>query len=324
MGQGPRLPVAGVLGAVMVDRMRTTVRNGAAAMRGHPAILVPPLVIVLSAAVAYILLVSVDLEDSRTAGQWARRARHPHRRGGRSAGRQRGRPGRAAGLGIAEHLGAFAAADAQAFRGRTRAARRPLRPRPSPAKSTPAPSPSPPAAVARRIADPDGGRYQLDGFRLGLARCWRTVRRLPARRACARPLRLGRPAPQERSRRLGTPSANMATSLMGPGPDWRRHRADRRETSGEPPGLDAVRSDEHHLGHSLPADQGRGGRGAGTCARACPGGGRLGAVAARCHQPKADRRAAAALAVAAGVRVRRDRRAVAAAVRGRAKARPAR
>jgi hypothetical protein len=61
MGHGPRLPVPGVLGAVMVDRMRTTVRNGAAAMRGHPAILVPPLVIVMSAAVAYILLVSVDI-----------------------------------------------------------------------------------------------------------------------------------------------------------------------------------------------------------------------------------------------------------------------
>jgi hypothetical protein len=61
MGQGPRLPVAGVLGAVMVDRMRTTVRNGAAAMRGHPAIFVPPLVIVTTAAVAYVLLVSVNL-----------------------------------------------------------------------------------------------------------------------------------------------------------------------------------------------------------------------------------------------------------------------
>jgi hypothetical protein len=61
MGQGPRLPVPGVLGAVVMDRIRTTVRNGAAAMRGHPAILVPPLVIVMSAAVAYILLVSVDI-----------------------------------------------------------------------------------------------------------------------------------------------------------------------------------------------------------------------------------------------------------------------
>jgi hypothetical protein len=61
MGQGPRLPVTAVLGAVMVDRVRTTIRNGAAAMRGHPAILVPPLVIVMSAAVAYVLLVSVNI-----------------------------------------------------------------------------------------------------------------------------------------------------------------------------------------------------------------------------------------------------------------------
>jgi hypothetical protein len=61
MGQGPRLPVTSVLGAVMVDRMRTTLRNAGAAMRGHPAILVPPLVIIASAAAAYILLVSVNL-----------------------------------------------------------------------------------------------------------------------------------------------------------------------------------------------------------------------------------------------------------------------
>jgi hypothetical protein len=70
MGQGPRLPVAGVLGAVMVDRIRATVRNGAAAMRGHPAILVPPLVIIMSAAVAYVLLVSVNsrIHDPRPGG----------------------------------------------------------------------------------------------------------------------------------------------------------------------------------------------------------------------------------------------------------------
>ena len=61
MGQGPPLPAASVLGAVMVDRMRTTLRNGAAAMRGHPAILVPPLVIVMTVAVAYVLLVSVHI-----------------------------------------------------------------------------------------------------------------------------------------------------------------------------------------------------------------------------------------------------------------------
>jgi hypothetical protein len=61
MGHGPRLPVAGVVGAVMMDRIRTTIRNGAAAMRGHPAMLVPPVVIIMTAAVAYILLVSVTI-----------------------------------------------------------------------------------------------------------------------------------------------------------------------------------------------------------------------------------------------------------------------
>jgi hypothetical protein len=62
MGQGPRLPVAGVAGAMMVDRLRATVRNGAAAMRAHPAIFVPPMMIVLAAAVAYVLLVSVSIK----------------------------------------------------------------------------------------------------------------------------------------------------------------------------------------------------------------------------------------------------------------------
>jgi hypothetical protein len=61
MGQGPRLPAAGVAGAVMVDRFRTTIRNGAAAMRGHPAISVPPILIIVTAAVAYLLLVSVSI-----------------------------------------------------------------------------------------------------------------------------------------------------------------------------------------------------------------------------------------------------------------------
>jgi hypothetical protein len=61
MGQGPQLPAAGVTAAVMVDRIRTTVRNGAAAMRGHPAIFVPPILIIVTAAVAYLLLVSVSI-----------------------------------------------------------------------------------------------------------------------------------------------------------------------------------------------------------------------------------------------------------------------
>jgi hypothetical protein len=61
MGQSPRLPAAGVAGAVIVDRIRTTVRNGAAAMRGHPAIFVPPALIIVTAAIVYTLLVSVSI-----------------------------------------------------------------------------------------------------------------------------------------------------------------------------------------------------------------------------------------------------------------------
>jgi hypothetical protein len=59
MGHGPGLPSAGVAGAVMADGVRTTLRNVAGAMRIHPGIFVPPIVIISFAAVAYILLVSV-------------------------------------------------------------------------------------------------------------------------------------------------------------------------------------------------------------------------------------------------------------------------
>jgi hypothetical protein len=61
MGHGPRLPAAGLAGAVMVDRIRTTLRNALAAVRAHPTILVPPVVIIASAAIAYMLLVSVSI-----------------------------------------------------------------------------------------------------------------------------------------------------------------------------------------------------------------------------------------------------------------------
>jgi hypothetical protein len=59
MGHGPGLPGAGVAGAVMADGVRTTLRNVAGAMRIHPGICFPPIVIISFAAVAYLLLVSV-------------------------------------------------------------------------------------------------------------------------------------------------------------------------------------------------------------------------------------------------------------------------
>jgi hypothetical protein len=59
MGHGPDLPGAAVAGAVMADGVRTTLRNVAGAMRIHPGLFFPPIVIISFAAVAYILLVSV-------------------------------------------------------------------------------------------------------------------------------------------------------------------------------------------------------------------------------------------------------------------------
>jgi hypothetical protein len=61
MGRGPDLPVTGLACAVAADRVRTTLRNGAAAMRVHPGIVIPPMLLMVSAALAYLLLASVSL-----------------------------------------------------------------------------------------------------------------------------------------------------------------------------------------------------------------------------------------------------------------------
>ncbi len=61
VGHGPGLPALGVARALATDRIRTTVRNGFAAMRMHPVIFVPPMIIVIGGAVAYLLLVSVSV-----------------------------------------------------------------------------------------------------------------------------------------------------------------------------------------------------------------------------------------------------------------------
>ena len=61
VGHGPVLPALGLARAVAADRIATTVRNGLAAMRMHPAVFLPPMIMVLSAAIAYVLLVSVSI-----------------------------------------------------------------------------------------------------------------------------------------------------------------------------------------------------------------------------------------------------------------------
>jgi hypothetical protein len=61
MGRGPRLSGVGIARARAADRMRTNVRNAAAALRVHPAILAPPLVVTVLAAVAFVLLVPLPV-----------------------------------------------------------------------------------------------------------------------------------------------------------------------------------------------------------------------------------------------------------------------
>jgi hypothetical protein len=61
VGQGPRLPAASMALAIGADRLRTTVTNGAAAMRGHPVLLLPPLVLLVSSAIVFVLMSFVTL-----------------------------------------------------------------------------------------------------------------------------------------------------------------------------------------------------------------------------------------------------------------------
>ena len=105
VGHGPVLPALGLARAVAADRITTTVRNGLAAMRMHPAVFLPPMLMVLSAAIAYVLLVSVSIRlyPPQAAGKGpvlgAARPGTVHPAGGRRPGRQPasgpgpGRPG---------------------------------------------------------------------------------------------------------------------------------------------------------------------------------------------------------------------------------------
>jgi hypothetical protein len=68
VGYGPRLPAAGVAFAVITDQFRTTLRNGLAAARLHPALAVPAAIVVLSVAVTYLLFASVSIQLPAAAG----------------------------------------------------------------------------------------------------------------------------------------------------------------------------------------------------------------------------------------------------------------
>jgi hypothetical protein len=73
VGQGPRLPAASMALAIGTDRLRTTVTNGAAAMRGHPVLLLPPLVLLVSSAIVFVLMsfVTLTVPQHDRAQSWA-------------------------------------------------------------------------------------------------------------------------------------------------------------------------------------------------------------------------------------------------------------
>jgi hypothetical protein len=61
MGHGPRLPVISMAVALSFDRLRTIVFNGAGAMRSHPLLLLPPLILLVSGGIVFMLMSFVTL-----------------------------------------------------------------------------------------------------------------------------------------------------------------------------------------------------------------------------------------------------------------------
>jgi hypothetical protein len=66
MGLGPKLPPASMALALAADSVRTTLRNGATAMRAHPVLLLPPLILLVSSAIVFVLMsiVTVTVHDA--------------------------------------------------------------------------------------------------------------------------------------------------------------------------------------------------------------------------------------------------------------------
>jgi hypothetical protein len=58
MGQGPALPALAMARALAADRVRTATRIGAAAMRKHPMLVLPPLIVIVSSAVFVLMSVA--------------------------------------------------------------------------------------------------------------------------------------------------------------------------------------------------------------------------------------------------------------------------
>ncbi len=56
IGQGPTLPRPAMARAIAADRVRTNARIGAAAARRHPMLFLPPVIILLVSAVAFVFM----------------------------------------------------------------------------------------------------------------------------------------------------------------------------------------------------------------------------------------------------------------------------
>ncbi len=138
MGYGPKLTPVGVTVAIAADRLRSTIRNGALAMRAHPLLLIPPLIVFVSAALVFVLLVSVSI-TFRPASPPAAVNSHPA--GLRQHGGRGGNHGSAP---AALAPGSTASPDPSSSPGRSHTPGHSASPSPSPTSSTPgSPSPQP-------------------------------------------------------------------------------------------------------------------------------------------------------------------------------------
>jgi hypothetical protein len=61
MGHGPQPHALGLAVAIGADWIRTTTRNGITAVRSHPVLLLPPLILLVSTAIVFILMSFVTL-----------------------------------------------------------------------------------------------------------------------------------------------------------------------------------------------------------------------------------------------------------------------
>ena len=247
VGYGPRVPAAGVAFALGADRVRSTVRNGLSAARLHPAFFVPATIMVLSVAVAYLLLASVSIQlrlpqagPARQLGVPFRTAPSDVRSGSPGRGSQSANPG-VPGRGPGQRSGGAAGMAAGRPRGRLPPRTPPRLPRllplrldqaPSP---TPSPGPSPSQASSPYLRHPRP-RPQPIVDQARPVRRGRTARRVPQGLAWHRP---GPPRARP-SRIWGAPGRPASPAVTGGifacpgGSHWYRRRSYGRRARPHP------------------------------------------------------------------------------------------